>query len=143
MKKLFLGILYIVTVILAFTYYLIPVAYHTSTSDVSLFVKYAYTGIPIVGWIFIFPAFIFAILALCMNGKKIEFLRDVFNFFSALFAIGTILLCVCDRDAIITQPFVLVVLGVCSVILLAGSVYGIVIALLNEKNKKVEETVNE
>ncbi len=132
MKKLFLGICYIVAIILSFTYYLIP----AMIPNESLFVVYAYTGIPVVGWLFLVPSFIFVILGMTMNSSKCEFLRDVLNFFSAIFTIGTILLGVFDRGNTIGQVFVFVVLAVCSAVLLAGSVYGIVIALMNEKKNK-------
>ena len=136
MKKLFLGILYIVVVVMTFTYYLISAMNAGRSMNVTLLVQYGYTGISIIGFIFLIPAFVFVIIAMCMNSVKVDFLRDVFNFFASIFTIGTLILGLCDSSATIDRPYVFVVLGICSLVLLAGSAYGITTTLLNEKKQK-------
>ena len=113
MKKIFLGILYILFLVIIFTYSLLDCVYtkNSSGEDVltCVLAGAAYTGISIIGFIFIFPAFVFAILALSVEKKIVTFLRDVFSFFACGFTIGGGIIVLFQNVANYYVPIILMV----------------------------------
>ena len=91
MKRIFLGITYILLLVMMFVYLLIPCwhgvvnAAEGTKGSYNVLVKTSNTGLPVIGMVFIFPAFIFSIIALCNDKPMTNFLRDVFGLFAGVF----------------------------------------------------------
>ena len=144
MKKIFLGILNILLVVMVFVYLLIPCIHEFSRGENNILGIVAYTGLSVIGFIFLIPSFVFVILGLCASpsAKMIVFLRDVFILFASLFTLLAVAVAVFSSKNEISNGmvFVPIILSVCSFILLGLSCYGVVTALIEEKfNKKQEE----
>ena len=143
MKRLFIGISYIVVVVMAFAYYLSPAVLTADSGNNirALMTAFAYTGVSVIGWLFLVPGFIFVILGLCINSSKINFLRDVLCLFAALFTIATVILAF-TLSVSIPNLWVIIIEAVCAGIILAISIYGVIRALINEKKSNEEnETI--
>ena len=145
MKRLFIGISYIVVVVMAFAYYLSPavVTVDSNAHTTALMTAFAYTGVSVIGWLFLVPGFVFVILGLCINSPKVNFLRDVLCLFAALFTVATIILAF-TLSLEIPNLWVVIILAVCAAIILTISTYGVVKALITEKNvnkEKENETI--
>ncbi len=87
MKKFFYGATYLLLLVMMFTYLLISKEFNLEYE--SLLGKVSETGISVIGFLFIFPAFIFTILALCGNKKMVAFCRDMFALFASAFSVAT------------------------------------------------------
>lgn len=142
MKKVFLGISYILLIVMLFVYYLIPCVYAGNNYAIALLPAVLDTGISLIGFVFIFPAFVFTILALFNDKIMVSFLRDSFSLFASIFSVGTIFIGAFRQE--IAQGYVFFIIGTVTIFLLALSVYGVVKGLLFEKNKKnIENTDSE
>lgn len=142
MKKVFLGISYILLVVMLFVYYLIPCVYNGGNYQVSLLQGVINTGISLIGFVFVFPAFVFTILALFSDKAMVSFLRDSFALFASVFTIGTIFIGAFCHE--IAQGYVFFILGTVTLLLTILSGFGVAKALLLEKNKKnIENADNE
>jgi len=130
MKKLFLGITYIVLVVVLFVYLLIPCVKGASTNS-SGYVEHAIitssvdTGLPILGLVFIFPTAIFSILSLTMNKAIITFLKYVFGLFMGVFILAANIVVLTRSFYDIYSLFVPIILVVASVGALVIAIYGI------------------
>lgn len=130
MKKLFLGITYIVLVVVLFVYLLIPCVKVDSTNS-SGYVEHAIitssvdTGLPILGLVFIFPTAIFSILSLTMNKAIITFLKYVFGLFMGVFILAANIVVLTRSFYDIYSKFVPIILVVASLCALVIAIYGI------------------
>lgn len=135
MKKTFVGVSYLILITLAFTYYLVPVVSQGDNYEFrTLLTEVSYTGVSVIGWIFLIPTFVFAIIGLIKSSPKLDFLRDMFALFSAVFTAGTILIATFIYHSI--RWYVVIILIICVIGLLAFSIYGVVSGLINEKRAK-------
>ena len=126
MKRIFFGITYILLLSLMFAYMLIDRGFTTTLSN-NILGDASNTGISVIGFLFIFPAFIFAILSICVDRKMTKFCRDMFTLFAAVFCLGSAIICMFTgtfyREIYI--PIVLIVVaGISTIISGAGVVLG-------------------
>jgi len=144
MKKIFIGISYILMLVMMFVYLLIPCLGSLESSNAGDVIgSTADTGLSVIGLVFIFPAFVFTIIALCNNQSIHNFLRDVFSLFAGLFILAaTIVMIVRDFDNI-TSGFVPVILIICTVAILIFSIYGVVVGIRREGKEKENSTNND
>ena len=82
MKKIFKGVTYLLLLVLIFVYL-------CTTGNVTVFRAADFTGIPTIGMLFLFPAFVMVILALCINNKIVRFLSEMFSLFTGVFALAS------------------------------------------------------
>ena len=130
MKKLFLGITYIVLVVVLFVYLLIPCVKVDSTNsqgyvEQAIITSSVDTGLPILGLVFIFPTAIFSILSLTMNKAIITFLKYVFGLFMGLFILAANIVVLTRSFYDIYSKFVPIILVVASLCALVIAIYGI------------------
>lgn len=145
MKRIFLGITYILLAVITFVYLLIPCldGVKAGNGNTSVLVSTADTGLPVIGLIFVFPTFVFTVIALCNDKAMFAFLRDVFGLFTGLFVIAsTTIMVVRDYNAI-TSIFVPVIIGLCSIIITSLSAYGVITAISQEKLQVKEQESEE
>ena len=130
MKKLFLGITYIVLVVVLFVYLLIPCVKAPANNsqgyvDQAIITSSVDTGLPILGLVFIFPTAIFSILSLTMNKAIITFLKYVFGLFMGVFILAANIVVLTRSFYDIYSLFVPIILVVASVCALVIAIYGI------------------
>ena len=130
MKKLFLGITYIVLVVVLFVYLLIPCVKVSSTNsqgyvEQAIITSSVDTGLPILGLVFIFPTAIFSILSLTMNKAIITFLKYVFGLFMGVFILAANIVVLTRSFYDIYSLFVPIILVVASLCALVIAIYGI------------------
>ena len=130
MKKLFLGITYIVLVVVLFVYLLIPCVKVDSTNsqgyvEQAIITSSVDTGLPILGLVFIFPTAIFSILSLTMNKAIITFLKYVFGLFMGVFILAANIVVLTRSFYDIYSLFVPIILVVASLCALVIAIYGI------------------
>lgn len=131
MKKIFLKTLVLVLLLLMFSYMLIEKTLPGETRSTSLLNNVSDTGISVVGFIFIFPAFVFTILGMCMTEKRIvDFCGNMFSGFAALFCLITGVIGLFTFNAYIYIPIVLILV---TLITLVISLLGIFKSLKEEK----------
>ena len=140
MKKLFIGILYILFLVIIFTYTLIDCVYVKNSSGeyilTCVLAGAAFTGISIIGFVFLFPAFVFSILALSVNKKLFVFLRDMFSFFACGFTLGGAIICLFGN---IDNYYVPIILMVFSAIIFIFATVGVVRTIMSEDKVKDNE----
>lgn len=148
MKKLFLGITYIVLVVVLFVYLLIPCVKVPSTNsqgyvEQAIITNSVDTGLPILGLVFIFPTAVFSILSLTMNKAMITFLKFVFGLFMGVFILAASIVVLTRSFYDIYSlfvPIILIVAAVCStVIAVFGIIEGITSDNLIKRNNSNEE----
>ena len=127
MKRIFKGVVYILLLVLLFTYS----ACTSATGFSPVLFEVGFTGIPTIGFLFIFPAFVLAILSLCLRNKTVNFLTEMFSFFAAIFlaAAGVLRLCIKGIDG--SWPtFILLAVSIALGVL---TTLGLIAALKGEK----------
>lgn len=92
MKRIFFGITYILLLSLMFAYMLITRGFN-SYLTANVLEDASRTGISVIGFLFIFPAFIFAIISICVDKKTTNFCRDMFTLFAGVFCLGSAVIC--------------------------------------------------
>ncbi len=137
MKKVFLGILYILLVVMMFVYYLIPCVYERANQVQSLLAGVFNTGISLIGFIFLLPSFVFIILSLVGDKPMMTFLKDSFCFFASVFTAVSLILGLTTKE--ISTIYVFAIQGAVTLVLLSFSLTGVIKGLLYEKNKQEEE----
>ena len=148
MKKIFLGITYIVLVVVSFVYLLIPCV-KVTVGNTQEYVEQAIitssvdTGLPILGLVFIFPTAIFSILSLTMNKAIITFLKYVFGLFMGLFILASNIVVLTRNFNDIYSLFVPILLVVASVCALGIAAYGIKEGITSENLIKKNNTNEE
>ena len=130
MKKLFLGITYIVLVVVLFVYLLIPCVKAPANNsqgyvEQAIITSSVDTGLPILGLVFIFPTAIFSILSLTMNKAIITFLKYVFGLFMGVFILAANIVVLTRSFYDIYSLFVPIILVVASLCALVIAIYGI------------------
>ena len=143
MKKLFLGITYLLMIVLSFVYNFIPFMLGPNNVSVGVWYATAGTGLPAIGVIFLIPSFIFTVISLVgsKNTKMTEFLKDVFVLFASAFIVISLIFSLVQGYAIY-QFIAPIILGLSSGILLICGTIGVVTALRNEKLEKSENKEN-
>lgn len=131
MKRVFIGILYILMLVMTFVY--LVIGFIDDKNAVNVLISTADTGLPIIGMIFTFPAFVFAIIALCNPKPMFEFLRDAFSLFSGVFAIASTTICLIRYYNYITGLYIPVILFLCASIISVIGVMGVISGISNEK----------
>ena len=132
LKKIFYGSLYLVLQTMILSYMTInPMVDGTRIG--TLIGLTDFTGVPVIGVIMIFPAFVFTILSLTMEKKAINFCRDLFSMFVGIFTtISSIVGIFKMFDAL----YIPIIVAICSVTLLIISLINVAIAL--KKDAKAE-----
>lgn len=132
LKKIFYGSLYLVLQTMILSYMTInPMVDGTRIG--TLIGLTDFTGVPVIGVIMIFPAFVFTILSLTMEKKAVNFCRDLFSMFVGIFTtISSIVGIFKMFDAL----YIPIIVAICSVTLLIISLINVAIAL--KKDAKVE-----
>lgn len=87
MKRAFIGAINLLMIVLIFVYFACISPQGAGMGP--LLSVFAYTGIPVIGMIFIIPAFIFAILYMCIKKPIVEFCKNLFGTFTAIFTLIT------------------------------------------------------
>jgi hypothetical protein len=144
MKKIFIGILYILMLVMQFVYLLIPCIKspdETVTALNNIMGANSSTGLPVIGLVFIFPAFVFTVLALCNEKAIFNFLRDVFGLFTGIFILASTTVLLARDYKLITGYFVPVIIGVCSLVILILGAKGVFEGIKNDslKGKQASE----
>lgn len=132
LKKIFFGSLYLVLLIMLFTYMVIdPIVdgNHIGT----LVDNTKFTGIPVIGVILIFPSFVFTILSLTMEKKAITFCRDLFSMFVGIFTLISSIIGVFNMFNALYIP---IIVGLCSLAILIISLINVVSAMKQDTNKE-------
>ena len=119
MKRIFFGITYILLLSLMFSYMLIQRGFNSYLS-VNILEDASRTGISVIGFLFIFPAFVFAILSICIDKKMTSFCRDMFTCFASAFCCASGVICL-FTGAFYTEIYIPIVLIVVSAISLLSS----------------------
>jgi hypothetical protein len=138
MKRIFVGITYILLLVMMFTCLLVNCVAKEGEEGISevtygILAATSYTGLPVIGFVFIFPAFVFTIIAIC-NQKKISvFLRDMFSLFASVFVLASVVIAFFMT---LTQLYAPVILALCSGILFAFSTYGVIRGIHEESKKE-------
>jgi len=132
LKKIFYGSLYLVLQTMILSYMTInPMVDGTRIG--TLIGLTDFTGVPVIGVIMIFPAFVFTILSLTMEKKAVNFCRDLFSMFVGIFTtISSIVGIFKMFDAL----YIPIIVAICSVTLLIISLINVAIAL--KKDAKAE-----
>lgn len=147
MKRIFMGILYLLLLVMTFVYVLIYCVDTTSngeTAKYAIISASAFTGLSVIGFIFTIPAIVFTILSLTIDKLLQKFLRDMFAFFASVFSLAAAIVTVIKYHDSITNYFVPVILMVCTVVLLVISLVGVINAIHKdqENKKKLESNEN-
>lgn len=153
MKRIFMGITYLLLTVIMFVYIMLfaftkekPTG---GTEALNIVAGTSDTGLPFIGIVFIIPAFVFTIIALCTDeNAMMKFFRDMFSLFATLFIAASYGVALGRFYNAITSMFVPIILGICIVILLGFSLCGVVIAILKDeirlkKEKEVSTEVEE
>ena len=147
MKRIFIGIAYLLLTVIVFVYILL----NAFTKDVlvegvsrlqhySIVSATVDTGLPFIGIVFIIPAFVFTIIALCSDeNAMMKFFRDMFSLFAALFIAASYGVAIGRYYDSISSWFVPIILGICTVIVLGLSSYGVVNAILKDELRLKKE----
>lgn len=132
LKKIFYGSLYLVLQTMILSYMTInPMVDGTRIG--TLIGLTDFTGVPVIGVIMIFPAFVFTIISLTMEKKAVNFCRDLFSMFVGLFITASSIVGIFKMfDAL----YVPIIVAICSVTLLIISLVNVAIAL--KKDAKAE-----
>ena len=134
MKRIFLKTLNLVLLLLIFSYMVIEKKIPGQTSSKSLLSIVSDTGISTIGFIFIFPAFVFNILAMCIPEKKVvDFCANMFSGFAGLFCLVTGIIGLFEFQAYIYVPIVLIVV---TLITLVIGIIGVIKTLKEEKKEE-------
>ena len=146
MKRIFLGITYILLLVMMFVYLLIPcwhgvVNAEGTEGSYNVLVKTSNTGLPVIGMVFIFPAFIFSIIALCNDKPMTNFLRDVFGLFAGVFSLASAVVFTAQYFDDINALFVPIILMVCAALASVLGAVGVVQGIQSDNLRK--ETNNE
>ena len=143
MKRIFLGITYILLLVMMFVYLLIPCwngitdAANGTKGTFNVLVRTSNTGLPVIGMVFIFPAFIFSIIALCNDKPMTNFLRDVFGLFAGVFClVSAIVFVVKEPSNEIFALFVPIILMVCAALSTVLGSIGVVTGIRNDDIKR-------
>lgn len=136
LKKIFFGSLYLVLLIMLFTYMLIdPIV---DGNHIGTLVDNAkFTGIPIIGFILIFPSFVFTILSLTIEKKAIVFCRDLFSMFVGIF---TLISSIVGVFTMFNALYIPIIVALCSLAILIISLVNVISAM---KQDTKEEEVSE
>lgn len=132
LKKIFFGSLYLVLLIMLFTYMVIdPIVdgNHIGT----LVDNTKFTGIPVIGVILIFPSFVFTILSLTMEKKAITFCRDLFSMFVGIFTLISSIIGVFNMFNALYIP---IIVALCSLAILIISLVNVISAMKQDTNKE-------
>lgn len=132
LKKIFFGSLYLVLLIMLFTYMVIdPIVdgNHIGT----LVDNTKFTGIPVIGVILIFPSFVFTILSLTMEKKAITFCRDLFSMFVGIFTLISSIIGVFNMFNALYIP---IIVALCSLAILIISLINVISAMKQDTNKE-------
>ena len=135
MKRIFIGITYILMLVMQFVYLLIPCLTEVIESEKNVIGSTTDTGLPIIGLVFIFPAFVFTVLALCNEKAIFNFLRDVFGLFTGLFILAATTVMIVRDYSHLTGYYVPVILGICSIVILALGAKGVFMGIKNDSLK--------
>lgn len=137
MKKIFFGMTNLLLIVITFTYMVISTEYDNHLYDdlVGLTNK---TGFPIIGILFLIPAFIFTIIYLCTKSKYNELFKSLFSLFGGVFCLlaGAISLTAYKMNFYIPC----LVTGA-SLIICVFAVISIINLIKNDSFKKEEEPV--
>ena len=145
MKKIFVGVLYIILLVMSFVYVFITVAqvpkgeYLVNQSVITLA---AFTGLPVIGAIILIPAVVFTIISLVNAKKLLVFLRDTFTFFTSAFLIAGTVVAIIKYAKEINNLYVPIILLVSTSILLIFSLNGL-LKIFMEESKKKQEVIEE
>ena len=132
LKKIFYGSLYLVLQTMILSYMTInPMVDGTRIG--TLIGLTDFTGVPVIGVIMIFPAFVFTIISLTMEKKAVNFCRDLFSMFVGLFITASSIVGIFKMfDAL----YIPIIVAICSVTLLIISLVNVATAL--KKDAKAE-----
>lgn len=130
MKRVFFGITYIILLSLMFSYMLISRGFNGVLST-NVLGDASRTGISIIGFMLIIPAFVFAIISICVDKKGTNFCRDMFTCFSSAFCIASGIICL-FTGTFDTERYIPIVLACVSLIAFALSLVGVIKTLKNE-----------
>ena len=133
LKKIFYGTLYLLLLVMIFTYMLIT---PKDTSYSSLLTETSYTGVSVIGFLLIIPTFIFTILALSIDKYTIVFCRDLFSMFVGIFVFTTSII---GLFKMMDALYIPVIVAVCAIVLLVFSFGSILKALRKEQTESKEE----
>ena len=124
LKKIFYGVSFMVLIVMTLVYSLLSHSSYDGDVYVSASVINAagFTGLPAISIVLMVPAFIFGILAMSINKKVVSFIRDLFGFFSSLFAIASVII---SFFYIGGAYYIPIILGVCSIALFIISTLGL------------------
>ena len=143
MKKIFVGVLYIILLVMSFVYVFITVAkvpngeYLVNQSIITLA---AFTGLPVIGAIILIPAVVFTIISLVNEKKLLVFLRDTFAFFASAFLIAGTVVAIIKYAKEINNLYVPIILLISTSILLIFSLNGL-LKIFMEENKKKQDVI--
>lgn len=133
MKRIFFGITYILLLSLMFAYMLISRGFQ-GLIGTCILDDASRTGISVIGFLFIFPAFVFAILAICIDKKMPKFCRDMFTLFAAAFSIGAAVICMFTGN-FARELYIPIVLAAVSAVAFGLSLVGVINGFRGEKEE--------
>ena len=129
LKKIFYGTLYLLLLIMIFTYMLIS---PDAVGD-DLLSLTSFTGVSVIGFIFIIPTFVFTILSLSIDKDTVIFCRDLFSMFVGVFIFASSIVALFYMMKALYIP---IIVAVCSIILLVVSFANILKALKKEQRQE-------
>ena len=139
MKKIFLKTLFLVLLLLIFSYMVIEKQIPNAVGRRSILSDVSDTGISVIGFVFLFPSFVFTVLSMCMPEKKmIDFCSYMFSGFSALFCLIAGVVAMFTFGQYLYVPIVLLVTT--AITLCLSIVF--VLKTLKEENNQKENTNN-
>lgn len=149
MKKIFLGMSNLLLIVITFTYMVITVEYSNEAGRIlkdDLVGLTNKTGFPVIGIIFLIPAFIFTIIYLSTKNKYNELFKSLFSLFGGIFCLltGVIGLTLFKMNYYIPYIVTFASLFICVI-----SIISIVCLIKNDELKKDEpkeeivENINE
>ena len=136
MKKIFFKTLILVLLSLAFCYMVIDIKGADGKST-TVSAMAANTGVSIIGILFIIPSFVFTILAMTVNEKKVlEFCSNMFGTFCGCFCLISGVVAIIKYTSTLYVPIVLIVV---SSLIFVVSLIGIIKSFKLEKAEKNKE----
>ena len=134
LQKIFVNALLFLLIVMTFAYLLIDANFGDVRKNVLEFVSK--TGLSIIGFLFLFPTFVFMILSLSMDRIYIRFWRDMFALFTGVFVLasGVIALLYCTGSYYV--PVILIAVSLALTIL---ALVGVIKGIKAEKEQTKEE----
>lgn len=143
MKKIFFNITCIVLAVMLLIYLLIECCMLEMDGKKGILAATADTGLPVIGYILLFPTIVLTVISMCLDKKTLSFAKDIISLFSSIFILAATIIAMCKFQMF--NLYVPIIVIICASIFLIYSAISVFKAIKKDELSKKDknDVVNE